>query len=299
MEGTDYYIKIGQTIKELRLKKNITRKQLADGICSISYISRIENGGRCPTSVILRQITNKLGISPEYLFRAIESPASLHVHELLIKLFLNIERNDLKNIYNLMIEEEKRLCAKSVHDIQILKTFKCVSEMMLTKNYKAGIDESKKILDLTYIKGNSPTDIEFSIMFSYGVFLLLDNQKKEAYNHLIDIKKYIDNIKFLHTYAMLPRFYMHLISVCLDLSLLEQSFSYLDFAIDYCKEYNTHAVLRELYFLKGELYYRLNKKKEFEIWYDKALTLNELIKKSDDEYFNTFVEDRLKKLKTS
>ena len=88
MNEPNYYLQIGEVIKGLRLKKKMTKTQLANGICSISYITRIENGERCPTSVILRQITNKLGVTPEYLFRAIESPCALDVQELLNKLFI-------------------------------------------------------------------------------------------------------------------------------------------------------------------------------------------------------------------
>ena len=136
-------------------------------------------------------------------------------------------------------------------------------------------------------------------MFVYGFFLSLNNQKKEAYTHLINIVKYMDNIKFFHTRVIFPAFYTFLISACLDTSNLNESFEYLDYAIDYCKKNNTYNFLRELYFLKSELHYRLKEEKEFKVWLDKALSLHELIKNSDDEYFDTFMESRLKKLKTS
>ncbi|CAH2213401.1 protein of unknown function [Tepidibacter aestuarii] len=42
--------------------RNMTKTQLTNGVCSISYITRIEKGERCPTSVILRQITTRLGV---------------------------------------------------------------------------------------------------------------------------------------------------------------------------------------------------------------------------------------------
>ncbi|CAH2213394.1 helix-turn-helix domain-containing protein [Tepidibacter aestuarii] len=299
MEKTNYYTKIGPLIKDLRKKSNMSRSQLADDICSVSYITRIENGERCPSSVILRQITNKLGITPEYLFRLIESSGSLQVNELLNQLFFNAERHDFKNIYRLITEKEKELDVKSIQDIQIIKLFKCFSMTMLNQNYQFGIGEIKNILNLTYTEGTVPNDIEFSLMFLYGFFLSLNNQKEEAYTHLINIKEYIKHIKFLHTYAIISRFYMHLICVCLDMSKLKESSEYLDYAIDYCKKNNTHTILPELYFLKSELCYRLKKETAFKSWYNQALRLHKLIKYSDDEHFNTFVQNRLNKLKTS
>ncbi|PAB55688.1 helix-turn-helix domain-containing protein [Anaeromicrobium sediminis] len=297
MEETNYYIKVGQIIKDLRLKKNMSRKQLADGICSVSYISRIENGRRCPTSVILRQLTTKLGISNEDLFRLIESPSAMHVQELINQLFLYIERHDFKNIYSLIDKEEKKLHVKSIHDIQLIKFLKCISKTILYEDYKSGIDQIKNILKLTYIEGSNPCGTEFSIMFMYGYFLLLDNQKEEAYNYLKNLKKYCNTIDFFYTRQIIPRFYVFLVLACLDTSNLDECFEYLDFSIDYSKKYNKLSVLPELYFLKSELYYRLKKEEEFKILYNKALTLYELTKHSDDEYFHTFVKNRLIKLK--
>ena len=124
MESTDYYIKIGPYLKELRKKNNMTRSQLAEGICSVSYITRIENGDRCPSSVILRQLTNKLGITPEYLFRAIESPASLHVQELLDQIFIYIEMHDFNNIYKLVNEKKKNFMK---HQFMICRSSKLLN----------------------------------------------------------------------------------------------------------------------------------------------------------------------------
>ncbi|WBW97232.1 helix-turn-helix domain-containing protein [Oceanirhabdus sp. W0125-5] len=297
MHESNYYLKVGQTIKELREKQNMTKTELASGICSVSYITRIENGERCPTSVILRQLTTKLGISNEYLFRSIESDSAMHVHELLEELLLRIERHDFKSIYDLVTKEEKDLYIESIHDMQLFKLFKCMSNTILSEDYKSGLNELKTILDITYNKGNNTTGTEFSIMFMCGYFLLLDNQKEKAYTYLKSIRKYSDNIKFLSTRAIIPRYYVFLILACLDTSNIEECFEYVNYSIDYCKRYNKLTILRELYFLKGEIYYRLNNKDEFKNWYDKALIMHELIKLSDDDYFETLINIRLKQLK--
>ncbi|MCM1991765.1 helix-turn-helix domain-containing protein [Oceanirhabdus seepicola] len=299
MKEINYYFEIGPYLKNLREKKNITRSELAEGICSVSYITRIENGDRCPTSVILRQITHKLGITSEDMFRAIESPNSLYVKEIINKIFRYVERYDYRSMYELITKEEQNLDVLSIHDNQIIQIVKHCSKAILDKNYQYGINETKKILKLTYIKESTPTDIEFILMSLHGLFLLLNNQSEDAYNHLLNIEKYIDNIRFVHSYVAFSRFYVYLILACLDMSKLNKAHSYIDYAINYCKNYNTHIILREFYFLKAELYYRLGKEKEFEIWYNKSITLHELIKSCDDDYFITFMNFRLKKLKTS
>jgi len=200
-------------------------------------------------------------------------------------------------MYELITAEEENLEVLSIHDHQIIQTVKYCCKALLDKDYKSGLSESKKILELTYINKNTPTDIEFLLLSLYGMFLLLNNQSEDAYNHLINLKRHVDNINFIHSYVMFTRFYVYLILSCLDLSKLNEANLYIDYATDYCNEYNTIIVLRELYFLKSELYYRLGKEKDFKIWYDKSTTLSDLIKNSDTDYFTTFLNIRLKKLK--
>jgi len=297
MDKPNYYLKIGPYIKKLREKNNMTRSQLAEGICSVSYITRIEKGDRCPTSVILRQLATKLGISNEYLFRAIESPSSMHVQQLSKELSLFIERNDFKNIYKLINKEEKEIQVQSVHDKQLIDLLKCISKTLLTEDYSTVLSELETILNLTYFEGNNPTSIEFATMFMYGYFLLLRNEKQKSYTYLKNIRKYLYTIDFFMTEEIVPKYYVYLISACIDTENFNECFEYLNFSIDYCKKYNKHTVLRELYFLKGELYYHLNNKEKFKLWYDKALMTHELTKYSDSEYFESFIKNRLNSLK--
>ncbi len=59
---------LGITIKELRMKKNISQSELCHGICSQSQISKIEKGMIYPSSVLLYQLSERLGIDPNHIF---------------------------------------------------------------------------------------------------------------------------------------------------------------------------------------------------------------------------------------
>lgn len=299
MEKPNYYFQIAEILKENRQKKNMTKTELSKGICSVSYISRIENGERCPTSVILRQIANKLGISTEQLFRSIESPSATQIQQILHHSMIYIERWDVENLYKLINEELNNINITSIHDLQLIKGLKCFSSTLLNRTYKTGVKEIKSILELTYTKGNIPRDIEFALMGLYGFFLLLDGQKKDAFEHLIEMIKYVDSVEFLYTLSILPHYYIVLIMAYIENSKIPESLLYIDLAINYCKKHNALTNLRELFLLKGEVYHYLNNEDEFKYWYDKAMTLHNIIKTSDKEYFDTFVENRLSKLKTS
>ena len=64
---------IGSIIKFNRINNNISQKQLSQGICVPSYLSRIENGELLPSEDVLSIIFNRLGLefndSPNFINR--------------------------------------------------------------------------------------------------------------------------------------------------------------------------------------------------------------------------------------
>jgi|GEM_PF-385796 len=51
---------LGDTIRLLRKKKGLSQEDLADGICSVVSISRIENGTQMPSANVLEQLLERL-----------------------------------------------------------------------------------------------------------------------------------------------------------------------------------------------------------------------------------------------
>ncbi|PAD25456.1 hypothetical protein CHH62_11760 [Niallia circulans] len=54
-------IMVGERIRQLRIHKQLTQKELTEGICSITYLSRIENGQINPSAEFLRKVSKRLG----------------------------------------------------------------------------------------------------------------------------------------------------------------------------------------------------------------------------------------------
>ena len=64
------YIHLGKRIKEERLKLNLTQSQLAEDIdISDSYMSYIERGEKSLSLETLISLTNRLGVSVDYLLQ--------------------------------------------------------------------------------------------------------------------------------------------------------------------------------------------------------------------------------------
>jgi transcriptional regulator with XRE-family HTH domain len=58
---------IGARLKRLRLQKGLSQRDLSSPGVSYAYISRIEAGARTPSVKALRKLSQKLGVSVEYL----------------------------------------------------------------------------------------------------------------------------------------------------------------------------------------------------------------------------------------
>ena len=54
---------IGAKIRYFRQMKGITQEQLASGICSIPYLSKIEHGLAQPSEELVEHLCNELGVS--------------------------------------------------------------------------------------------------------------------------------------------------------------------------------------------------------------------------------------------
>lgn len=69
---------LGALIKRLRDEQGLSLRQLAEGICSYSYISRIEQGERLPSMRILNEIGNRLDTPLAFLLHPDETVLSFH-----------------------------------------------------------------------------------------------------------------------------------------------------------------------------------------------------------------------------
>ncbi|MED1384145.1 transcriptional regulator [Bacillus mycoides] len=60
-------MEIGERIRQVRMHKGLTQGDLVSGICSITYLSRIESGKIKPSSSFLIKVSKKLGVNCDFL----------------------------------------------------------------------------------------------------------------------------------------------------------------------------------------------------------------------------------------
>ncbi|MGM2835325.1 helix-turn-helix domain-containing protein, partial [Bacillus cereus group sp. Bce025] len=61
---------IGERIRQIRIHKEFTQGEVVSGVCSITYLSRIENGQIKPSNSVLKKIAKNLDIDYNFLVGA-------------------------------------------------------------------------------------------------------------------------------------------------------------------------------------------------------------------------------------
>lgn len=76
------YIKLGERIREERLKLRLTQAALAEAVeISDTYMGAIERGERSLTLTTLVKLTNRLGVTIDYLLADSVSDSDLNIME--------------------------------------------------------------------------------------------------------------------------------------------------------------------------------------------------------------------------
>ena len=83
-------------LKNLELK-NISQSELCHGICSQSQISKIEKGMIYPSSILLYQLSERLGIDPNNIFALTQNKRLKYVENVKYVIKDCLKQNNIKN----------------------------------------------------------------------------------------------------------------------------------------------------------------------------------------------------------
>lgn len=102
--------RLGSEIKRLRKAKKLTQKQLAEGMCSQSEISRIEAGEFYPSIDLLYLIANQLQLSVNYFFEILTHEQAEEIKETKNKIWAMSSSKSYKELLQYvekLLSEEK------------------------------------------------------------------------------------------------------------------------------------------------------------------------------------------------
>lgn len=159
-------VKLGQLLKVERLRQNMKQEVLADGICSASYLSKIENNLAVPSEQVLEMLFARLNIP------SVPYQPEGRLNELLDKFKKIIDRRD-RAAANLLLKETNKLSTDTtVNNIDLL----LIQTRLLLFNDQHSPTVEKKIILFNSVVNEMSSRQKFHFYLIDGIRAYADNQ---------------------------------------------------------------------------------------------------------------------------
>ncbi|EOH81339.1 MULTISPECIES: helix-turn-helix domain-containing protein [Enterococcus] len=131
---------IGQVLKEFRKEHGMTQKDLSQGICSQSVLSRIENDEEIPNIIVIQQLCHRLGITIDQLMLDF-LPEELFLRKYFNKMFMYLRIGKYLEIRTTLEYLDERQITHLDKDRQLAYFFKGVCAYFLDEEPEAALDQ--------------------------------------------------------------------------------------------------------------------------------------------------------------
>ncbi len=161
---------IGMLIKRRRTELGLTQEELADGICAVTTLSRIENGERMPTQNHLEILLQRIGYS-DLMLQSYVNENEFLAHDLKFKIRQAYILGDNQLARELFVQLEQLLSSPKDIDKQFLLLWKV---LLYPENYSneartLQLEEAICLTQPNYKRGKVP------YLLSYEEIILLNN----------------------------------------------------------------------------------------------------------------------------
>lgn len=188
--------KIGMIIRRRRTELGLSQEDLADGICAVTTLSRIENGERMPTQNHLEMLLQRIGYSDMMLESYVDEDDFL-AHDLKFKIRQAYIEGDMPTAQHLLLQFEQLVAKPSKIDVQFITLYRVLLYFDRYSNEER-LEELEKALRLTHPKYKQGNVL---YLLSYEEIVLLNNiadayaafgKRKDAIDILYSIINYYD-----------------------------------------------------------------------------------------------------------
>lgn len=166
---------VGQRIRYYRKTKGLTQEELAQGICSVSYLSKIEKGDAKSSEEVINLLCERLGISPE----EVDESKILEMLNEWNLMMVNRKFNEVEDYYNDVIKNN----IKTVMNPDIILRYELfLLRFYLVKNEHDLVKAHQLIIKIGNFYENLNPDLKFYYLYLHAVY----------YNFLKDYKKSLE-----------------------------------------------------------------------------------------------------------
>ncbi|MCT6922629.1 tetratricopeptide repeat protein [Metasolibacillus sp.] len=270
--------RISQKIKELRKKRGLTQKDLAEGICTQAMVSNFEKGEMIPSSLTLFAIAQRLGVDMNYFFDISNSTSTsikaTDAQQIIRKL---VHQHDYQSAYFIVQNELLQEALLAPEYRQFLLWHKGICLWFLHKELDTAIQTLEHALQIDNERNVEQTAaIMNSIAVVYFEAKLYD-QSLEYYEKCLPLLKEDTAISYIikiRTYFGASRTYQHAKKFNEALYLSKQG-------IQLCIENETLHLLGNLLFQTGHCLISIEDTTNAAIYLDHAQTIFTLENKFD------------------
>ncbi|WHT90927.1 helix-turn-helix domain-containing protein [Bacillus cereus] len=242
---------LGITIKELRIKKNISQSELCHGICSQSQISKIEKGVIYPSSILLYQLSERLGIDPNNIFALTQNKKLKYVENVKCVMKDCIRQHQYKELYEIVTKEKNLNNFRMKEDKQFLIWHEAIAIYRVNNSIKTALTLLNNALKITVTNIDFLTEREIDIMQTMAIFHAENKEYKESINILKRCLNNFDKLDFPRDKEIKLKIIYNL-AKCLNYTYqYEEAKKYIDKGIKLAINLNTLYLLGELYYEKG------------------------------------------------
>lgn len=241
-------LSLGRVVKELRLYRDISQKELCDGVCTQSFISKFENGDASPSAEVLYKIAVRLGVNMNYFFEFKNSLQKDYGTDFCRDIRKHVKRTEYEKVYKKLKSQKKNPLFRSLD----MQKFFLWNEGLCY--YYVDHDSDKSIKTLKYalkIRETADTILtvrDVEIMNSIANVLNEENRKAEA------IKWYQKSLDYFHNFPLLKEDHLYL-RILYNYAVLESKNHHFQKAIDYCSRGIEQCLKQDCLYLLGLFLY--------------------------------------------
>ncbi|PHC54904.1 transcriptional regulator [Bacillus toyonensis] len=283
---------LGITIKDIRIKKNISQSELCHGICSQSQISKIEKGMIYPSSILLYQLSERLGIDPNNIFALTQNKKLKYVKNVKYVMRDCAKQKQYKELYEIVKQEKKQNNFQSKEDKQFLIWHEAIAIFEVNRSTKTALTLLNHALELTLTNSDFLSEREIDIMQTMAIFYAEHKEYEKSINILRRCLTNFNKLDFPRDKEIKLKIILNSAKF-LDLTYQhEKAIKYLDKGIKLAINLDTLYLLGELYYLKSQYLLKIKQHNEEDVVNNmkKALFIFELREK---EHYIQMIKDEL------
>lgn len=282
----DDYIKIGATIRKLRMQAGISQTKLAEGICDRTAIIHLEKGrSKQPSIYLLNQLCRRLSITLDDFFLIAYGG---NINQLWLK------KNEIDSLMKIREYEKAYIMAKkyfveAVHpvDVQYLGLVEANYYYYTLEDYQKAKDLYKKALSITCVNIDDEVYTLNEMRLINGLIYCnwrIDNKlsTEETINYIRILNNSIYNYPMDKDYNIIIPLMISTIHFYSTLKLYDDTVIIINNAIELANKHCCYSYLGNLWMMLGNIYEIQMDKKKSKEYYDKAKV-----------FFNLFNEDKL------